>query len=269
VKFGESLEQIAASRRVPVSKLVELNAIAQGEIVHGGTVLLVPRGAAAGSAVATASGNEGSATQAKTLPAVVVPADGFVYPNRKRVFYRVVVGDTLPTIATSLHATVDDLRRWNDLDPVARLQDGMTLQVFVPIDVDLSHVALLSENDVRVLPVGSEEFFAYWEGARGRKRLVVAAKAGETIEGIGRQHQVSAAMMERVNHRPRSEVLKEGERVVVYPPPVPGGTTGATGVALAAVVPVGGGAQRMVGPANAPGTALPPLPPIEMLPELP
>ena len=43
VKFGESLEQIAAARKVPLSRLVELNAIAQGEVVRGGTVILVPR----------------------------------------------------------------------------------------------------------------------------------------------------------------------------------------------------------------------------------
>src|SRR5439155_8378715 len=40
VRFGESLEQIAASRRVPLPKLVELNAIVPGEVVRGGTVLL-------------------------------------------------------------------------------------------------------------------------------------------------------------------------------------------------------------------------------------
>src|SRR5580704_14384578 len=42
VRFGETLEQIALSHRTTTQKLVELNAIAPGEAVRGGTSLLVP-----------------------------------------------------------------------------------------------------------------------------------------------------------------------------------------------------------------------------------
>ena len=44
VRFGESLDQIAQARKVSVGKLVELNGITQGEVVRGGTVLIVPKG---------------------------------------------------------------------------------------------------------------------------------------------------------------------------------------------------------------------------------
>ena len=90
-----------------------------------------------------------------------------MYPDRKRVFYRVQVGDTLKEIAGALHVGADDLDRWNDIDPAARLQEGMTLQAFVAPDADLSRVVVVPEGDVRVLPVGSDEFFAALEHDRG------------------------------------------------------------------------------------------------------
>jgi membrane-bound lytic murein transglycosylase D len=226
VKFGESVDQIAATRRVPLPRIVDLNGIAPGEVIRGGTVLLVPRGSAVATGAAVASGDPSAATsggaQGAGKPVVMVPADLFVYPDRHRIFYRVIVGDTAREIADAFHVSVDDLRRWNDLDPSARLQEGMTLQVFVPSGVDLSRIAVIAENDARVVPVGSEEFFAYWEGVKGKRRIVVSSKAGDTLEAIGKRYNVTASTMERINRRNRNEVLKEGESVVVYLPPPPG-----------------------------------------------
>ncbi len=219
VRFGETLDQIAAARRVTAARVVELNAILPGEVVRGGTVLLLPK-APPGAAVA--ANEAASATPGASKPVVIVPPDLFVYPDRRRVFYRVVVGDTMREIADAFRVTVDDLRRWNDLDPAARLQEGMTLQVFVPSNADLSRVSVLAENEARVVPTGSQEFFEYWEGIKGKRRVVVAARAGETIEAIGKRYGVQPASMERVNRRGRNEALKDGESVVVYVPPPPG-----------------------------------------------
>lgn len=218
VRFGESLEQIAAARGLVLSKLIELNGIAQGEVVHGGTVLLLPAGK--GSAAAGA-GNAASASASASgeKPVAIVPSDVFVYPDRKRVFYRVVAGDTLRDVASTFHISVDDIRRWNEIDPVGRLQEGMTLQLFVPSEVDLSKVVVLSENDVRTITAGTDDFFAYWEGQKGRRRITVAAKAGDTIEIVGRRYGVPAASMERINRKNRNDALKEGDIVVVYLPP--------------------------------------------------
>jgi membrane-bound lytic murein transglycosylase D len=146
----------------------------------------------------------------------VVPSDVFVYPDRKRVFYRVLVGDTLKDIGSALRVSPDELARWNGLDPAARLQEGMTVQAFVAPDADLSRVVVVSESDVRVVAVGSEEFFAALEHDKNVKRVTVVAKAGDTVESIGRRYDVSARSMERVNHQNRGHVLKAGETVVVY-----------------------------------------------------
>lgn len=241
VKFGESLDQIAGAHGTSSSKLSELNAIAPGELVRGGTVLLVPRpestalasagkagsgstsastGSSGGSPASATSGEVASGDAAGTdpsgKPVVVVPADVFVYPDKKRVFYRVTAGDSLRDVSSAFAVSVDEIRRWNGLDPQGRLHEGMTLQLFVAPDTDLSKVVSMSEQDVRPLVVGSEEFFTYFEGQKGRKRVVLMAKAGDTFESIGRRYGLSAASMERINRRGRNETLKEGDRVVVY-----------------------------------------------------
>jgi membrane-bound lytic murein transglycosylase D len=219
VRFGESIEQIAQARRVPVSKLVELNAIAPGEVVRGGTVLLVPK--ASETAEPPKDPNKGSprlrGDGTAVVPVVIVPQDVFVYPDRRRVFYRVQVADTIRDVANAFRVTPDELRRWNDIDPTARLVEGMTVQLFVPKTADLTGTVFLEDKDVHPIVAGTEEFFRHWE-EKGRHRTVVTAKAGETLEAIGKRHGVSASLMERINRRGRSDVLNEGERVVVWSP---------------------------------------------------
>jgi membrane-bound lytic murein transglycosylase D len=199
-----------------------------------------------------------------TKPVVVIPPDVFVYPGRKRVFYRVLTGDTLAEIATHLHVEVDDLRRWNDLDPAARLQDGMTLQVFVPEGTDLSGTVLLGERDTRILVAGTDDFFAYWEGTKGKRRLVVTAKAGDTLESIGKRHGVHPASMERINGRGRREVLKDGETVVVYLP-----APGTTPTSLPGTPSAGHGSDFVGALTPAPNGPMPPAPEASLLPIVP
>ncbi|MDP9002459.1 MAG: LysM peptidoglycan-binding domain-containing protein, partial [Myxococcota bacterium] len=212
-RFGESLEQVAATHKTTTQRLVELNAMAPGEAVRGGTVLLVPR------VDAPPSGTTDRTTSAGPRPSVVVPSDEFVYPDRRRVFYRVLAGDTLREIASAMNVSMDELCRWNDLDPGARLQDGMTLQGFVAPGADLSGIVVAPEADVNVVAVGTDEFFALLEQqGKGFKRVTVAAKAGDTLESIGKRFDVSGRTMERINRRGRSALLKPGEMIVVYAP---------------------------------------------------
>jgi membrane-bound lytic murein transglycosylase D len=210
VRFGETLDEVAQAHGTTSAKLADINGIQPGELVRGGTLLLVP----------PAPPPKAGAKQAKAAPpsadkpVAVVPNELFVYPGRKRVFYKVTVGDTLREIAGAMHVTVDELRRWNDIDPSARLQEGMTLQAFVPSGADLSKIVLLAEGDVHPVTVASPEFFATFE--KNKRRVVVTAKAGETVGAIGKRYHVSGAVMERINRRPRRDVLEAGETVVVY-----------------------------------------------------
>lgn len=213
LRFGESLEQVAATHKTTAQRLVDVNAIAPGEAVRGGTVLLVPR------VDAPSSPTTDRATSAGTRTSVVVPSDEFVYPDRQRIFYRVLAGDTLREIASAMHLSVDELCRWNDLDPGARVQEGMTLQGFVAPGVDLSGILVAPEAEVNVVAVGSDEFFSLLEQqGKGFKRVTVAAKAGDTLESIGKRFEVSARTMERINRRGRAAMLKPGEMIVAYVP---------------------------------------------------
>ena len=241
-----------------MAKLVDLNGIAPGEVVRGGTVLLVP---AAGTSTAPTAGSSNalatsasSATKDDKQAIAVVPSDIFVYPDRRRVFYRVLVGDTLREIADTFHVTIDEVRRWNDIDPSARLQEGMTIQLFVPADADLSKTVVLGANDVRVLPVGSDEFFSYWESLKGRRRITLTARDGDTLALIGTRYGMTPGMMERINHRSRGEKLAVGDAVVVYAPEAR----------------LGGGSTPIVDPnAPQPNGPLPDSPDPDSLPQLP
>jgi membrane-bound lytic murein transglycosylase D len=243
VRFGDTLEQIAAAHKTTAARLAELNGIRAGEMVHGGAVLLVPHATSTAMATATglaanavgSAGGNGPATSSSAgsedgakVTTVVVPADVFVYPDRKRVFYRVAVGDTLKDVAGAFHVSADELRRWNDLDPVARLHDGMTLQLFVAPETDLSSVAVLAESQVRVVPVGSEDFFASWDGMKGRRRVSIPAKAGDTLATLSRRLGVPVTSLERINRRGATEPYAAGDEVIVYLPDGLRGPDGAT-----------------------------------------
>jgi membrane-bound lytic murein transglycosylase D len=252
VKFGETLEQVAQSRRVPVARLVELNGIAPGEVVRGGTVLLVPKDAA------IADKPQVDPKKAGDKPVVVVvPPDVFVYPDRRRVFYRVQVGDTVRDVCAAFKITQDELRRWNDIDPSARLVDGMTMQIFAPSDADLSQVVALTDHDVHMVVTGTDDFFHHWDD-KGRRRVVVTAKAGDTLESIGKKHGVTTSLMERINRRGRSEPLAEGDRVVVW---VPGTGANADGAGVQS------GSASLCQPSMTPPLGAAPAP--ELLPPLP
>jgi membrane-bound lytic murein transglycosylase D len=237
VRFGENLEQIAAAHKTTSQRLVELNAIAQGETLRGGTTLLVPKTEAQAPAALqvpvhgeptsvpaderSTTPNGSSPAGAAPVPAkdtFVVPSDEFVYPDRRRVFYRVLVGDTPHEIARGLRVSIEDLYRWNGLDPSARLQEGMTLQAFVGADADLAKIVVVPEAAAHVVPVASEEFFAALEQTKKVRRVMVAAKDGDTLESIGARLGVASHTMEWINRRGRAEPLKAGESVVVYLP---------------------------------------------------
>jgi membrane-bound lytic murein transglycosylase D len=151
-------------------------------------------------------------------PVVVVPDRALNYPGRRRIFYRVKVGDTLAEIAGAFKVNEEDLVAWNSLDTTARLQSGMALQVFAPPDLALDTVRRVTEP--RVLVVGTDAFYEHFEAQNGRKRMSVVAREGDTLGSIAQRYEMSVGMMERVNRRSRRDVLEAGERVVVYAPMV-------------------------------------------------
>jgi membrane-bound lytic murein transglycosylase D len=212
VRWGESLEDIATSRRTTKSSLVALNGLRRDELVRPGAVLLVPSVPAAADATPAETGDKDK------KPVLVVPAEAFSYPDRRRVFYRVAAGDTAREVAAALGVTAPEICRWNAIDPGAALHDGMTLQVFVPKERAMKNALVLEEADARVLPVGSPEFFTHFEALKGRKRMEIVAAEGDSWRGLSKRFGLSLGMLERINHRSRTSPLVTGDKVVVYVP---------------------------------------------------
>lgn len=196
VQAGESLDQLAARTHTSRQTLAAVNQIGKQEVLHEGTTLLVPKG-----------------PRDQVRVVVIVPQEAFVYPGRMRVFHRVQAAETLDAVAQRYHVQRSEILRWNTLDSTSTLLEGMTLQLFV--GQDASPTTALREQDVRVVTVGSEDFFALTD-PKGRARVPVVAKTGDTLASIARDRKVSPALLERINRRGRNEVLTPGTVVYVY-----------------------------------------------------
>jgi membrane-bound lytic murein transglycosylase D len=205
VKAGETVERIARAYGTSERELREKNRVSADEVLTPGTVLLVPRASRV---------PEPDPTTAPEL--VVVPSRSVDYPEKKRVFYRVVSGDTATGVASAFRVTPGELADWNALDVQARLEPGMSLQVFVAKNADLSKVLHVPEAHAKILVAGSQEFCEYFEGQNGKKRLLIAAREGDTLTSIGKRYGMTVGQMERVNRRGRSDQVAAGERIIVY-----------------------------------------------------
>jgi membrane-bound lytic murein transglycosylase D len=201
-KFGETVESIANVHGVSEARLRAINHVEPKEQLAAGTVLLVPRAA---RAAATAPNDE----------VVVVPPREFAYAERSRLFYRVLPGDTLSRVANVFSVSVADIGLWNALDENARLQSGMALQLFVDKRKTFS-ARTITPSETHVLVAGSPEFYDYFEGQNGRKRVVISARENDTLATLGKHYGMTVGSMERINRRSRTDKLHAGERIVVY-----------------------------------------------------
>lgn len=209
LRFGESLEDLAKARGCSVRELKRLNAVTDTAEVRGGMTVLVP--ARPAPPVASAP------TEDDTI-LVAVPDRAFSYAGRERVFYRTREGDTLPDIAAVFDVTPESIVEWNNIDPEAKLQSKLILQLFVPESFDRAGVVLLDPDKVRVVTLGSEEFLELETARRGKTRLFYAARAGDTLTKIAKRYGLSPGDLARVNRLSATSELTEGQRIVVYSP---------------------------------------------------
>jgi membrane-bound lytic murein transglycosylase D len=233
LRFGETLDDVARARGTSARELRRLNGVKDTSEVRAGVSILVPKrgGPAAKKAREKVEGaGEGLADAGKTTgPAeaadadddtviVAVPDRSFAYEGRERVFYRTRDGDDLDEIAQTFGVRADELTEWNNLDATARLHPRMVLQVFVRKDFDPVGVMLLDPGKVRVVTLGSEEFLELETARRGKKRLTVTAKAGDTLAKLGRRYGLTPGDLARINRFSYNTELQPGQRIVVYSP---------------------------------------------------
>lgn len=206
VRMGESLDAIANARGVGIDMLRSINRMAVDERIEPGVIVLVPK-----------QGSEPvDARYADEDRVAVVPPNMTVPNGQRRVFYRTKNGDNLSSIADAFGISRADLLAYNSLDPSARIQPRMLLQLYVQRDARLEGLSFLEEKDVNVLVAGSPEFGEYFEGLRGNERIVIQVRPKDTLAAIGKKYGVSIGSMERINQRSRNDPLVPGESIVVY-----------------------------------------------------
>ena len=112
----------------------------------------------------------------------------------------------------------DDLIEWNNLDPTAKLQPKLILQVYVRKDFDPAGVLMVDSSKVRVVTLGSEEFLELETARRGKRRVFYTAKSGDTLAKVGRRYGLTAGDLARINRFSYNTELHEGQKIVVYSP---------------------------------------------------
>jgi membrane-bound lytic murein transglycosylase D len=233
LRFGETLDAVARARGTSARELRRLNGVKDASELRAGVSILVPKrggaptkkprdkGEGAGEGLADAGKTTGppEATDGDDDTVIVaVPDRAFAYEGRERVFYRTRDGDGLEEIAETFGVRVDELTEWNNLDPTAKLHARMVLQIFVRKDFDPVGVLLLDPGKVRVVTLGSEEFLELETARRGKKRLTVTAKAGDTLAKLGRRYGLTPGDLARINRFSYNTELQPGQRIIVYSP---------------------------------------------------
>ncbi|HEX6276186.1 MAG TPA: LysM peptidoglycan-binding domain-containing protein, partial [Polyangiaceae bacterium] len=203
VRQGDTPASIARATRTSEAAIRSANRIGAQEVLGAGTILLVPKAAPVAPA-ATAQDD-----------VVVVTRDVAASPDSVRLFYPVVPGDTLSSVASAFGVTRADLVAWNAIDDAARLQEGMVLQVFPRASRNLAGIRTLRDRDVRVLVAGSPEFIDHFEGLNGKRRVVVTVRDGETLASIARATRTSEAAIRSANRIGAQEVLGAGTILLV------------------------------------------------------
>lgn len=205
LRLGERVSEVADMYGTTVGKLYKLNDLEDGSNIRAGAKLLVP--------------DVDPAPRAEPDPPTVgVLGDRFVYADRRRVFYRVADGDELREVAQFFRVTPDEILLWNRVSHDCKLQRGMFLQLFVPLDADLTQAIVLSPNDVRTIVVGSEDFFNYHETQQNRTRIRYRVKPGDTLKSVSERFGLSIGSIARINQFGRDTKLKPESEIIVYAP---------------------------------------------------
>ena len=213
VRFGERLEDIAKLRGTSVSALRRINGIEDSAEIRTGLTLLVPP---VGPAAVQLDARAAPPLSSDEIVVVAVPDRRLVVPGKKRVFYRVIPGDSIWAIAHFFKVNQADLLRWNNLDPEATLATKMVLDLWVDKDFDTSQVVLVDPSRVRVVTTGSNEFFELVETLRGRKRVQYKCQSGDTLDKIAKRFGLTVADVERINRMGRTTEVQPGQTIIVY-----------------------------------------------------
>jgi membrane-bound lytic murein transglycosylase D len=223
VAHGERLEDVATTYGISLPQLRKLNGISRESEIEGGTVLVVPRISAEAReknrAKAKANLHASGPDQKEGEPLIVaVPDKDLQVSGKKRVFYRVVSGDSTKSVARAFEVKQSQLVEWNALEDSAKLHPRMILQLFVApdFDPDKAQVALLDEGQLVVVTRGSDEHLDLAEARTGRVRKEYVAKGGEKLAEVAKRYGLGSHDLARINHISYNAVLEKDQKIIVY-----------------------------------------------------
>lgn len=205
LRLGERLEVVALSYDTTEARLRSLNGLGPRDVVVPGTVLVVPD-------------VEARAVVRESRPTVGVPKEHFKSAGTQQVFYEVLKGDRLELLAEAFRVRVEDLARWNDLEPNAALVQGMFLQIFVPTGKDLSRIVVLQPADVDIVTVGTDAFYDRYEAQQNRKRIRYVVQEGDTLASLSQRFGLSVGSIARINRFSRYENPPPNTEIILYVP---------------------------------------------------
>ncbi|HEU4734786.1 MAG TPA: LysM peptidoglycan-binding domain-containing protein [Kofleriaceae bacterium] len=223
IAHGERFEDVATTFGISTAQLRKLNDVTRDSEIEGGTVLVVPRISeeqrAKNRARARANLHSSGVDQREGEPLLVpVPDKNAVVPGKRRVFYRVVAGDTLAAVARALAVKPAELAAWNALDADSNLHPRMVLLAWVAPDYDPARhaVNLLDESQLLIVTRGSPEHMDLAEARTGRVRSEYTARGKEKLADVARKFGMGSHDLARINRISYDTVLSKGQTIIVY-----------------------------------------------------
>jgi membrane-bound lytic murein transglycosylase D len=223
ISYGERFEDVATTFGLTVGQLRKLNDVTRDAEIEGGTTLVVPRISdeqrARNAAKARANLHASGLDQKDGEPLIVaVPDKTAVVERKRRVFYRVVAGDTLKAVAKALDVRPADLAAWNALDADGNLQARMILIAWVAPDFDAARrfVNLLDDSQLVVVTRGSPEHMDLVEARTGRVRTEYTAQGKEKLSEVAKKFGMGSHDLARINRISYDTVLSKGQTIIVY-----------------------------------------------------
>jgi membrane-bound lytic murein transglycosylase D len=223
VAHGERFEDIATTFGLSLAALRKLNGVDHESEITGGTVLVVPRITAEQRAKNQAKAKSkllGSGIDQKDGEPLIVPVPDkdYVLEGHQRVFYRVVTGDTLKSIAKAFGVTQAKLEQWNGFDDAANVHPKMVVMAWVSptFDAEKHRISLLDETQLVIVTRGSPEHLDLAEARTGRVRVEYTAPGKEKLSDVAKRYGMGSHDLARINRISYDTVLAKGDKIIVY-----------------------------------------------------
>lgn len=211
--LGEDLPSLAREYGITERELRRMNGIRESGEIHGGITLVVPGPrVAAGDQGADQKGDHKPALPLVAVPPLEVPG------GKRLVFMRTTRATTPRRISQAFGFEWKQVLAWNDLDPKARLQDGLMLQLVVAADFDgpAAGVRVYEQDEVMFTVRGTREHLDAMLEQRDLERRGYKVRKGDTLKAIAKRFKTSIGSLARINAIRRSKPLEAGEVLVVY-----------------------------------------------------